>query len=101
MELTFGDEAKGAPHSIVMHMREKSFGIVTVDNCKIVDEDYRTIIKLTEDYFRAQDLPYYKIMKAEGYLRHLVIRKAQNTGEILVNLVTTTQIDFDLSEYVK
>lgn len=40
-------------------------------------------------------------MKAEGYLRHLVIRKAQNTGEILVNLVTTTQIDFDLSEYVK
>jgi 23S rRNA (uracil1939-C5)-methyltransferase len=40
-------------------------------------------------------------MKAEGYLRHLVIRKAQNTGEILVNLVTTTQIDFNLSEYVK
>jgi 23S rRNA (uracil-5-)-methyltransferase RumA len=40
-------------------------------------------------------------MKAEGYLRNLVIRKAENTGEILVNLVTTTQIDFDLTEYVK
>jgi 23S rRNA (uracil-5-)-methyltransferase RumA len=101
MEFTFGDEAKGAPLSIGMHMRGKSFGIVTVDNCKLVDEDYRTIIRLTQDYFRAQDLPYYKIMKAEGYLRHLVIRKAQNTGELLVNLVTTTQIDFDLSEYVK
>jgi len=101
MEFTFGDEAKGAPLSIGMHMRGKSFGIVTVDNCKLVDEDYRTIIRLTQDYFRAQDLTYYKIMKAEGYLRHLVIRKAQNTGEILVNLVTTTQIDFDLSEYVK
>jgi 23S rRNA (uracil-5-)-methyltransferase RumA len=101
MEFTFGDEAKGAPLSVGMHMRGKSFGIVTVDNCKLVDEDYRTIIRLTEDYFRAQDLTYYKIMKAEGYLRHLVIRKAQNTGELLVNLVTTTQIDFDLSEYVE
>ncbi|ETJ29093.1 23S rRNA (Uracil-5-)-methyltransferase RumA, partial [human gut metagenome] len=37
-------------------------------------------------------LPYYRIMKAEGYLRHLVIRKAKNTGELLVNLVTTTQM---------
>ena len=83
MEFTFGDEAKGAPLSIGMHMRGKSFGIVTVDNCKLVDEDYRTIIRLTADYFREQDLPYYRVMKAEGYLRHLVIRKAQNTGEII------------------
>jgi len=100
MEFTFGDEAKGAPLSIGMHMRGKSFGILTVDNCKLVDEDYRTIIRLTADYFDKQDLPYYRIMKAEGYLRHLVIRKAQNTGELLVNLVTTTQVSFDLSEYV-
>ena len=101
MEFTFGDEAKDAPLSIGMHMRGKSFGIVTVDNCKLVDEDYRTIIRLTADYFDKQDLTYYRIMKAQGYLRHLVIRKAQNTGELLVNLVTTTQVDFDLSEYVK
>ncbi|EHJ01991.1 RNA methyltransferase, TrmA family [Clostridium sp. DL-VIII] len=101
MEFTFGDEAKGEPLSLGMHMRGKSFGILTVDECKLVDEDYRKIIKLTVDYFRKMDLPYYKVMKAEGYLRHLVIRKAQNTGEILVNLVTTTQIDFDLGEYVK
>lgn len=101
MEFTFGDETKGAPLSLGMHMRGKSFGILTVDDCKLVDEDYRKIIKLTVDYFRDKNLPYYRIMKAEGYLRHLVIRKAQNTGEVLVNIVTTTQIDFDLSEYVK
>lgn len=100
MEFTFGDEAKGAPLSIGMHIRGKSFGIVTVDKCHIVDEDYRNLLRLTVDYFRKQDLPFYKVMKAEGYLRHLVIRKAENTGEILVNLVTTTQINFDLSEYV-
>lgn len=101
MEFTFGDAEKGAPLGVGMHMIGKSFGIITVDECKLVDEDYRKIIKLTVEYFREQNLPYYRLMKAEGYLRHLVIRKAKNTGELLVNLVTTTQIDFDLSEYVK
>ena len=101
MEFTFGDEEKGAPLGVGMHMRGKSFGIVTVDNCKLVDEDYRKIIKLTVEYFREQNLPYYRVMKREGYLIHLVIRKASNTGELMVNLVTTTQIDFDLTEYVE
>ena len=101
MEFTFGDFEKGGELTLGMHMKGKSFGIVTVDGCIIVDEDFRTLIKATVDYFRDKNLPYYRVMKREGYLRHLVIRKATNTGELMVNLVTTTQIDFDLSEYIE
>lgn len=101
MEFTFGDVEKGGELTLGMHIRNKSFGIVTVDKCQIVDEDYRKIIDATVKYFRKQNLPYYRVMKREGYLRHLVIRKAKNTGEIMVNLVTTTQIDFDLTEYTE
>ena len=101
MEFTFGDMEKGGPLTLGMHIKNKSFGIINVHECKIVDEDYRKIINLTVDYFRKQNLPYYRVMKREGYLRHLVIRKAKNTKELMVNLVTTTQIDFDLSEYVE
>lgn len=101
MEFTFGDFEKGGELTLGMHMKGKSFGIITVDKCLIVDEDFRTVIKATVDYFRTQNLPYYRVMKREGYLRHLVIRKAINTGELMVNLVTTTQIDFDLSDYVE
>ncbi len=101
MEFTFGDFEKGGELTLGMHMKGKSFGIITVDKCLIVDEDFRTIIKATVDYFRTQNLPYYRVMKREGYLRHLVIRKAINTGELMINLVTTTQIDFDLSDYVE
>ena len=99
MEFTFGDFEKGGELTLGMHMRNKSFGIINVHECQIVDEDYRRIINETVKYFRTQDLPYYRVMKREGYLRHLVIRKAKNTGEIMINLVTTTQIDFDLAEY--
>lgn len=101
MEFTFGDLEKGGELSLGMHMKGKSFGVLTVDNCMIVDEDFRKVLTVTVEYFRKQNLPYYRVMKREGYLRHLVVRKASNTGELMVNLVTTTQIDFDLSGYTE
>lgn len=101
MEFTFGDLEKGGDLCLGMHMKGKSFGIVTVDECLIVDEDFRKIIKATVEYFGKQDLTFYRIMKRVGYLRHLVVRKATNTGELMVNLVTTTQVDFDLTEWTE
>ena len=101
MEFTFGDMEKGGELTLGMHVKNQSFGVITVDKCEIVDEDFRKIIDLTVNYFRDKNLPYYRVMKREGYLRHLVIRKALNTKEIMVNLVTTTQIDFDLTEYIE
>ncbi|MPQ44348.1 23S rRNA (uracil(1939)-C(5))-methyltransferase RlmD [Clostridium tarantellae] len=101
MEFTFGDMEKGGQLTLGMHMKGKSFGIITVDECYLVDEDFRKILSLTVDYFREKKLPYYRIMAREGYLRNLIVRKSSKTGEILVNLVTTTQIDFDLTEYTE
>lgn len=37
-------------------------------------------------------VPYYHKKSHIGYLRHLLVRKAAKTGEILVDLVTTSQI---------
>lgn len=101
MEFTFGDMEKGGELTLGMHMKNKSFGIINVDKCEIVDEDFRKVIDLTVNYFRSHDLTYYRVMKREGYLRHLVIRKAKNTGELMINLVTTTQVNFDLTEYAE
>ncbi len=98
MEFTFGDEQKGGSLTLGMHMRGKSFGIVNVDKCKIVDEDFTVILNEIVTYFRKKELPYYRIRSHRGYLRNVVIRRGKNTGEILVNIVTTSQIDFDFNE---
>lgn len=98
MEFTFGDYEKGGELTLGMHVKGKNFSILTVDNCEIVDEDFRKILNTVLNYFRDKKLAYYRVLAHEGYLRNLVIRKAKNTGEILVNIVTTTQIDFDLTE---
>ena len=91
MEYTFGDEVKDGPLALGMHKRGSFYDIVTVDECRIVDDDYRKILGATVAYFRAQHIPFYHRMRHEGYLRHLLVRKAVKTEEILIDLITTTQ----------
>jgi 23S rRNA (uracil-5-)-methyltransferase RumA len=99
MEFTFGDLEKGGELTLGMHIPGQNFGIVTVDECMLVDNDVTEILKATVNYFNEKKLPYYKVLKHEGYLRNLVVRNTKNTEEILVNLVTTSQIEFDMNEF--
>ncbi len=99
MEFSFGDEVKDGPLSLGMHKRGSFYDIVTVKDCQIVDEDYRKILTFTRDYFAKENVAFYHRLRHEGYLRHLLIRKAARTGEILVALVTTSQMQYDLSSW--
>ena len=74
------------------------YDIVTVDGCKIVDSYYRKILVCVYEYFKDKNVPYYHKMRHEGYLRHLLVRKAVKTKQILVDIVTSTQLEFDMSE---
>lgn len=91
MEFSFGDEVKDGPLSLGMHKRGSYYDVVTVEDCRIVDADYRLILKTVRDYFAERGVRYYHRMRHEGYLRHLLVRKAARTGEILAALVTTSQ----------
>ena len=79
MEFSFGDEIKDGPLSLGMHRRDSYYDVVTVEDCRIVERGVR----------------HYHRMRHEGYLRHLLVRKASGTGEILAALVTTSQIPVD------
>lgn len=91
MEFSFGDEIKDGPLALGMHKRGSFYDIVTVDKCQIVDEDFQTILRTVLEYCKEKQIPFYHRMKGEGYLRHLLVRKAAKTGEILLALVTTSQ----------
>lgn len=91
MEFTFGDEVKEGPLSLGMHKRGSFYDIVTTGECRIVDEDYRLILKTVRDYFAGKEIRYFHRQRHQGYLRHLLVRKASRTGEILAALVTTSQ----------
>ena len=90
MEFSFGDEYKDGPLALGMHKRGSFYDLVTVSDCKIVDSDFRCILSATLDFFAERDVRYYHRMNHEGYLRHLLVRKAVRTGEILLDLITTS-----------
>ncbi len=92
MEFTFGDAYKDGPLVLGMHKRGSLYDIVSVRECAIIDADYRKILSCTEDFFREEGLPFYHRIRHEGYLRHLLVRKAVKTEQILIDLVTTTQL---------
>ena len=91
MEFSFGDAYRNGPLALGMHKRGSFYDIVTVEGCRIVDGDFRAILAATLFFFRERNVSYYHRVRHVGYLRHLLVRKAVRTGEILVDLVTTTQ----------
>ena len=93
MEFSFGDEYKDGPLALGMHKRGSFYDIVNVGECQIVDEDFRRVLKITLEYFKEKQISFYHKLRHTGYLRHFLVRKAAKTGEILVDLVTTTQME--------
>ena len=92
MEFSFGDTCKDGDLALGMHRRGSFYDIVTVSDCQIVHEDFRKILTASLCYFSEKGIPYFHKNTHVGYLRHLLVRKAAYTGEILVDLVTTTQL---------
>jgi 23S rRNA (uracil1939-C5)-methyltransferase len=91
MEFSFGDEVKDGPLALGMHKRGSFYDIVTVDQCLLVHEDCCKILRATLDYFKEKHVSFLKKTTHQGYLRHLLVRRGMRTGEILADLVTTTQ----------
>ena len=94
MEFSFGDEVKDGPLALGMHKRGSFYDIVTTPECRIVHPDFCRILVATKEYFEELGVAFYKKLQHQGYLRHLLVRRAVKTGEILVDLVTSTQREY-------
>lgn len=96
MEFSFGDEVKGGPLALGMHKKNTFHDIVNITDCKIVDNDYNLLVSCALNYFSQSSCDFYHKMNHEGYLRHLVIRRSEANGDLLINIVTTSQADVDM-----
>ena len=90
MEYTFGDEEKDGPLALGLHMKGRFYEVVNTNDCNIVNPDFTIIREGVREYFASKEIPFYNVRRHEGVLRHLVIRRAASTGEILINLVTSS-----------
>lgn len=100
MEFSFGDEYMGGPLSLGMHKKDSFYDIVPVTGCLIVNEDYNKVLCTVLEFFKEKGVPYFHKMKHTGYLRHLLVRRSVTTGEMTVNIVTSTQEDINIGPLV-
>ena len=98
MEFSFGDEHKDGPLSLGLHKKGSTYDVLNACDCKLVHEDMTKILTCILEYCREEGLSYYHKMQHTGFLRHLLLRRGNTTGEILVNLVTTSEIETDFAE---
>ena len=90
MEVTFGDASFGGELELGLHRRASFYDIVSSDGCRLTHPDIDMVRAATLDFFRQRQLPYYHKRNHEGYLRHLLVRRSESEGALLVDLVTST-----------
>lgn len=99
MEYTFGDNFKGGPICLGLHKPKHYHDIISTRHCNIVPEDF--IRQAVEDFAREKNLSFYHRRGGQGYLRHLVIRTAFASRQLMINRVTRSykEEDFVQSAY--
>ena len=101
MEYTFGDAYKDGPLALGLHKKGSGYDILTATDCAIVHDDINKIVNCVLDYCSAEKLPFYHKNTHIGFLRHLLVRRAAYTGEIIAAVVTTTQEKHDFGGLLK
>ena len=75
--------------------------VLDIKNCYLQSEASNKILTLTRDFFNNRNTSIYSFKTHTGYLRYLVIRNSQSTGDVLVNLITSNEKDSLINEYAK
>lgn len=87
---SFGMDYK--KHPVAGIYAEKSHNIVPVKNCLIEDERAATVLETMKELFKSFKLRYYDEKTGYGLIRHVQIRTAHETGEMMVTIVTASPV---------
>lgn len=96
MEFSFGDNGEAGELCLGMRKRNSNYEVYNADKCKLTHKDVGSIVGGVIDFFRNTDEKFYHRMRHTGTLRHLLVRRGYFSGQILVGIVTTSELKADL-----
>ena len=89
VQLPFGTSGKGAVlRPTIGCYAVDSHKVIDQHTCRIQERDLSTIAWTLREWAVRTGLPVYSERTGNGFLRHVVLRKAAGTGEVLIGLVT-------------
>mgnify|MGYP006282516289 CR=1 FL=1 len=71
-----------------LHVPGNFFKVLDLQECHLQSIWSADFVNALRDFVKARDWAPWDIRDHEGFLRHLVIRIGERTGEVMVNLVT-------------
>jgi 23S rRNA (uracil1939-C5)-methyltransferase len=74
--------------------------VLQIDECWLTTDVGNAIRNAVREWARGDKLVAYDQAEHTGYLRHLVVREGRNTGQVLVQLVTSPGEKFDTGGFV-
>lgn len=69
--------------------RAKSHDVINVDTCMVQSRAANAVARVIRRYVKEAKVPVYDSKEGTGVLRHVVVRTASGTGEVMVILVAT------------
>jgi len=98
MEFTFSTDEKG---SLVcgMHKKKEKRKVFELKECLIFSSHAGELIEKVTTLFRGK-YSAYNTFTHKGFLRHLIVREAKFTKEIMVGLVTTSEYNLVIDKFL-
>ena len=73
-----------------LHVPDRFDKVLNLEECWLQSELSAAIVNSVREICKVWNLSVYSTETQEGYMRHLVIREGKRTGDVMVNLVTST-----------
>ncbi len=93
------DEIIDKNFALGLHIPRIFDKVLDIDECFLQSELSNKILNFTRKFFKGKNTTIYSTKTHKGYLRNLVIRQSQNTDDLMVNLVTSSEDDELMNEY--
>lgn len=83
-----------------LHVPNNFEKILDIDECFLQSELSSHILNYSREFFKKRHTSIYNTKTHSGYLRNLIIRQAQKTNGLMLNLVTFEENELLMKEYV-
>ena len=82
-----------------LHVPNNFEKILDIEECFLQSELSSHILNFTREFFKKRHTTIYSTKTHSGYLRNLIIRQAQKTKDVMLNLVTFEENELLMKEY--
>jgi len=83
-----------------LHVPKNFEKILDIEECFLESELSTNILNFSRDFFKKRSISIYNTKTHSGYLRNLIVRQAQKTSDLMINLVTFEENESLMKEYV-